>query len=71
MLKGYGSHATQLGYQKKRAIPLTEAEMQLLLQSMQQTCNSRSTDPHRQMLLLRDGMLFSLLWQTWLRRFSG
>ena len=30
MLKGYGNHATQLGYQKKGALPLTEAEMQLL-----------------------------------------
>jgi len=61
MLKGYGNHATQLGYQKKGAVPLTEAEMQLLLQSMPQTCNSSSTDPHQQMLLLQDGMLFSLL----------
>ena len=34
MLKGYGNHATQLGYQKKGAVPLT---MQLLLQSMHQT----------------------------------
>ena len=27
MLKGYSNHATQLGYQKKGAVPLTEAEM--------------------------------------------
>ena len=26
MLKGYGNHATQLGYQKRGALPLTEAE---------------------------------------------
>ncbi len=32
MLKGYGNHATQLGYQKKGAVPLAGAEMQLLLQ---------------------------------------
>ena len=67
MLKGYGNHATQLGYQKKGAVPLTEAEMQVLLQGMHQTCNSSSTDPHQQMVLLRDGMLFSLLWQSCLR----
>ena len=30
----------QLGYQKKGAVPLTEAVMQLLLQSMHQACNS-------------------------------
>ena len=71
MLKGYGNHATQLGYQKKGAVPLTEAEMQLLLQSMNQTCNSSSTDPHQQMLLLQDGMLFSLLWQSCLKGFNA
>ncbi len=71
MLKGYGNHATQLGYQKKGAVPLTEAEMQLLLQSMLQTCNSSRTDPHQQMILLRDGMLFSLLWQSCLRGFNA
>ena len=54
MLKGYGNHAMQLGYQKKGAVPLTEAEMQLLLQSMHQACNSTSTDPQQQLLLLRD-----------------
>ena len=64
MLKGYRNHATQLRYQKKAAVPLTEAEMQLLLRSkiMIQTCNSSSADPDQQMLLLQDGMLFSLLW---------
>ncbi|DBA92578.1 TPA: hypothetical protein ACH3X1_002800 [Trebouxia sp. C0004] len=71
MLKGYGNYATQLGYQKKGAVPLTEAEMQLLLQSMNQACNSSSTDPHQQMLLLRDGMLISLLWQSCLRGFNA
>ncbi len=45
--------------------------MQLLLQSMHQTCNSSSTDPHQQMLLLQDGMLFSLLWQSCLRGFNA
>ena len=45
--------------------------MQLLLQSMLQTCNSSRTDPHQQMILLRDGMLFSLLWQSCLRGFNA
>ena len=67
MLKGYGNHATQLGYQKRGALPLTEAEMELLLQSMLSQCNSSSTDMHAQLLLLRDGMLFSLLWQSCFR----
>ena len=70
MLKGYGNHAMQLGYQKKGAVPLTEAEMQLLLQSMHQAC-SISTDPQQQLLLLRDGMLFSLLWQSCFRGFNA
>ena len=71
MLKGYGNHATQLGYQKRGALPLTEAEMQKLLQSMLNQCNSSSTDAHAQLLLLRDGMLFSLLWQSCFRGFNA
>ena len=34
MLKGYGNHATQLGYQKRGAVPLTKQQMLTLLQSM-------------------------------------
>ncbi len=71
MLEGYGNHATQLGYQKKGAVPLIEVEMQLLLQSIHKTCNSSSTYPHQHMLLMRDGMLFSLLWQSCLRGFNA
>ena len=55
-LKGYNSHATQLGNQKKEAVPLSEGEMQLLLWDTAGTCNSIE-----QLLLLRDGMLSSLL----------
>ena len=61
MLKGYGNHAAQLGHQKRGALPLTAAEMQLLLHSMLNLCNGSNTD--EQLLLLRDAMLFSLLWQ--------
>ena len=57
MLKGYGSHATQLGYHKKVAVPMTQVEKQLLLHSMHKTCNSCSTASHQHMLLLRDGYL--------------
>ena len=32
MLKSYDNHATQLGYRKGGAAPLTEVKMQLLLQ---------------------------------------
>ena len=42
-------------------------EMQLLLQSVHKTCNSISTASHQHMLLLREGMLFSLLWQSCFR----
>ena len=66
MLKGYGNHAMQLGYQKKGAVPLTEAEVQLLLQSMHQACTSTSTDPQQQLLLL-----LSLLWQSCFRGFNA
>ena len=37
---------------------------------MANTCNTNSTDQHQQLLLLRDGMLFSLLWQIALRGFN-
>ena len=40
MLKGYGNQAFQLGHQKTAAVPMTEVEVQLLLQSMHRTCNS-------------------------------
>ncbi len=56
---------------KKGAVPLTEVEMQLLLQSMHNSYSSTSTNPHQQMLLLRDGMLFSLLWQSCLKGFNA
>lgn len=71
MLKGYGNHATQLGYQKKGAVPLPEFEMQLLLQSMHKTCNNISTATPQHMLLLREGMIFSLLWQSCLSSFNA
>ena len=61
----------ELGYQRKGAVPLTEHEMLCLLQSMATTCSSSSTDQHRQLLLLRDGMLFSLLWQSCFRGFNA
>ena len=70
MLKGYGNHASQLGYQKRGALPLAEAEMQLLLQSTHKLCNSNSIDTHEQLLLLTDGMLFSLLCQSCFRGFN-
>ena len=65
MLKGYSNHATELGYQKKGAVPLSEAEMTQLLSSMAQRYDG-SAD-HEQLLLLRDGLLFSMLWQTCFR----
>ena len=59
-----------MGYQKIGAVPLTEDQMQTLLQSMLNISLDLSTDPHQRLLLLRDGMLFSLLWQSCLRGFE-
>ena len=71
MLKGYGNHANQLGYQKREAVPLTENQMLTLLSSMLSICNVSTTDPHQRLLLLGDGMLFSLLWQSCFRGFNA
>ena len=52
-VKGYKNHASELGYQKRGAVPLEEADMIQLLQQLylqQQTLTG--TD---QLLLLRDG----------------
>ena len=38
---------------------------------MLNACVNHNTDQHQQMLLLRDAMLFSLLWQSYLRGFSA
>ena len=40
MLKGYANHASELGYQKRGAVPLTQAEMHTLLSSMYQMLNN-------------------------------
>ena len=71
LLKGYNNHAAELGYQRKGAVPLTDSEMLCLLQSMATTCSNSNTDQHQQLLLLRDGMLFSLLWQSCFRGFNA
>ena len=71
MLNGYANHAIHLGYQKTDAVPLTEEQMLTLLQSMLSICLDCSTDPHQRLLLLRDGMLFSLLWQSCFTGFSA
>ncbi len=70
MLKGYANHATELGYQKKGAVPLTQAEMHTLLNSMYQML-SNTTDTAQQLLLVQDGLLFSILWQTCYRGFNA
>jgi len=56
MLKGYANHATELGYQKRGAIPLPQAEMHTLLSSMHQML-SNTIDTAQQLLLVRDGLL--------------
>jgi len=61
MLKGYANHATELGYHKRGAVPLTQAEMHTLLNSMYQML-SNTNDTAQQLLLVRDGLLFSIWW---------
>ena len=70
MLKGYANHAIDLGYEKKKAMPLTKDEMHTLLSSMQQVL-SHTTDSAQQLLIVRDGLLFSILWQTCYRSFNA
>lgn len=75
-IKGYKTHAAELGYQKRGAVPFSgsqalqeEADMIQLLQQLylqQQTLTG--TD---QLLLLRDGFIFSLLWQSCFRGFNA
>ena len=66
MVKGYSNHATDLGYQKRGAEPLSEAQMHTLLESMHRSSHS-NMEQHQLLLVLRDGLLFSLLWQTCFR----
>ena len=70
MLRGYVNQAADQGYCKKGAVPLTEAEMHLLLSSMEQQYHSMA-DQAQMLLLLRDAMIFSLLWQSCFRGFNA
>ena len=70
MLRGYSNHAAKAGYEKKGAVPLTEAEMLLLLSSMYNKFNS-NTGSTQQLIRLQDGLPFSLLWQTCFRGFNA
>ena len=66
LVKGYKQYAAELGYQKGGAVPLIRAikydppTTRLYLQ--QQTMTGKE-----QLLLLRDGFTFSLLWQSCFR----
>ncbi len=69
LVKGYKKHAAELGYQKRGAVPLEEADMIQLLQQLylqQQTLTGTY-----QLLPLRDGFTFSLLWQSCFRKFNA
>ena len=70
MLKGYANHATELGSEEKEAVSFTKDEMHILLSSMQQML-SHTTDTAQQRLIVRDGLLFSILWQTCYRGFNA
>jgi len=70
MLTGCANHAAELGYQKKGAIPLSAAEMAMLLGSLHDKLHSM-TGSTESLLLLRDGLLLSLPWQTCFRGFNA
>ena len=69
LVKGYKNHAAELGYCKRGAVPFTEADMMQLLHTMYlQLQNTTCTD---QLLMIRDGFIFSLLWQSCFRGFNA
>ena len=70
MLKGCANHATELGYEETGAVPFTKDEMNILLSSMQQML-SHTSDSAQQLLIVRHGLLFSMLWQTCYRGFNA
>ena len=70
MLTGYANHAAELGYQKQGPVPLSAAEMEMLLCSLRDKHHSM-TGSTESLLLLRDGLLLSLLWQTCFRGFHA
>ena len=59
MIKGYHNHAAELGYQKKGAVLLEETEMLQLLDHLWHDLKSAPLE--QQLLLVRDGLIFSLL----------
>ena len=70
MLKGYANHATELGCEKKGALPFAKNKMHMLLSSMQQML-SHTTDAAQQPLTVRKGLQSSILWQTCYRGFNA
>ena len=68
MLKGYSNQAAELGYRKLGAVPLSEDEMCRLLRNMLQQLSTAAGS--EQLLLIRDGLLFNLLWQSCFRGFN-
>ena len=69
MITGYHNQAAELGYQKTGAVPLEEPEM---LQLLERICSDLTLAPlQEQLLLIRDGLVFSLLWQTCFRGFNA
>ena len=69
MIKGNHNQAAELRYHKRGAVPLEEAEM---LQLLERLCQDLKPAPAEQQLLpVRDGLTFSLLWQPCFRGFNA
>ncbi len=58
------------GIRQEGAVPLTQAEMHTLFSSIHQML-SKTTDQAQQLLLVRDGLLLSILWQACYRGFNA
>ena len=69
MIKGYHNQAAELGYHKRGAVPLEEPKMLQLLERMCHDLKSASLE--QQLLLVRDGLIFSLPWQSCFRGFNA
>ena len=69
LVQGYKSFAAEHGYEQKGAVPLTEEDMIQLLQHLHSQQATSSGTP--QLLLIRDGLALSILWQGTVRGFNA
>ncbi|KAA6417920.1 MAG: hypothetical protein FRX49_12078 [Trebouxia sp. A1-2] len=69
LTKGYGTDAAEQGYEKKAAVPITQAEILQLLQYLHQKQASQTGT--KKLLSIRDGLAICILWQSCFRGFNA